>query len=156
VNFHAGFKCQTYDSSDIITDKAFVGFVAKGGLDYFITDDDDIILSLERDVYDSIYQNMSYYTLNFAGLRWAHRFSDKISASVYGSFQYNIYPSQSTENGTTATRYDNDLGFGASLRYDIRKWASVEAKYDFRQRICKFDTFDYIDNQITLNGTVGF
>lgn len=156
LNFKAGFRYQTYDSSDIISNKDYIGPVFRGGFNYAISDRDTLVFSAEKSVYESIYSNMNYYDLNQVGLKYTHNFTDKISGNLFGSYQANLYPSQSTENGVTAKRYDNYFEGGAGIRYDIRKWVSVEAKYEYKQRISRFDIFDYIDNVVYLRGTVGF
>ncbi|OGW83151.1 MAG: hypothetical protein A2987_04345 [Omnitrophica bacterium RIFCSPLOWO2_01_FULL_45_10] len=156
INFKAGLRYQNYEDSNLIVDKDYVGLVMRGGLDYFATEDDTVTLAAERVVVESIYSNMNYYNVNALKLSYTHRFNDKVSATLFGIYQLNLYPAESTENNVTGKRYDNYLWGGASLRYDIRKWLSVEAKYEYRQRISRFDIFDYIDNLATLRGTVGF
>ncbi|MCX5667398.1 MAG: hypothetical protein NTY34_03690 [Candidatus Omnitrophica bacterium] len=60
------------------------------------------------------------------------------------------------ENGVTAKRYDNYCSGGASLRYDIRKWVSVEIRQEYTQKASKFDIFDFVDNVTSIKGTIGF
>ena len=156
VNFYAGFRYQDYDKSDIIDSKDFIGPVLRGGFDYYVTDDDTLGVRLERSIYESTYNNMNYYNVNLLSIDYIHKFSEKLSVTASGLYQINLYPGQSTENGVTAKRYDNFFGGGCGVRYDIRKWLSVEAKYEYKQRLSRFDVFDYIDNLVTLRGTVGF
>jgi len=156
LNFKAGFRYQSYDSSDIISDKDYIGPVFRGGFDYNISERDILAFEAEKSVYESIYANMNYYDLNQVGFKYTHKFNDKVSANVLGSYQINLYPSETIENGITAKRYDNYFEGGAGIRYDIRKWVSVEAKYEYKQRLSRFDVFDYVDNVVTLRGTVGF
>lgn len=156
VNFKVGFRYQDYDNSDIMADKAYIGAVMRGGCDYHPTGDDVIVLDLVKTVYESTYSNMNYYDAALAGLTYRHNFNDKLSASLFGNYQLHLYPSQTTENGVAAKRHDNFMQGGASLRYDVRKWLSAEVRYEYRQRISKFDVFDYIDNVVTIRGTVGF
>lgn len=156
VNFKAGIRFQGYDNSDIIADKAYIGPVFRGGFDYDITDDDTVVLNLQRAIYESIYANMNYYDVNLISVKYEHRFNDKISANAFGSYQINFYPSETTENGVTAKRYDNFFTGGVGLRYDIRKWLSCQAKYEYKQRISRFDVFDYIGHSVTVRGVIGF
>ena len=156
VNFKAGFRYQGYDSSDIIADKAYTGAIIGGGMNYRPTDEDAFALNLLRTVYESTYANMNYYITNFAGLAYTHRFTDKLSGGLFGSYELHQYPSESSENGLTAKRHDNYYVAGLSLRYDMRKWVSFEARYQFKDRISNFDTYDYFDNLATVRGTVGF
>lgn len=156
VNLKAGFRYQNYDESSIIADKAYAGPVIRGGFDYSPSDNDVVIVNLEKTVYESTYSNMNYYDANLAAVKYRHQFTDKVSSTLSGSYQLHLYPSQTTENGQTAKRSDNYLGGSASLRYDIRKWMSLEAKYDYKQRISKFDIFDFIDHSVAIRGTIGF
>ena len=156
VNFRAGLRYQHYDSSDLLAYKAYTGAVMRGGFNYYPTEDDTIALSLERSIYESTYSNMNYYTLNAVGLDYKHKFNDKISFKLFGSYQFHQYPSETTENGVTAKRYDNYCSGGASLRYDIRKWISVEVRQEYTQKASKFDIFDYVDNVTSVKGTIGF
>ncbi|GAG52787.1 unnamed protein product, partial [marine sediment metagenome] len=156
VNLSGGLRHQDYESSDLTGSDDFTSFVARGGVDYYITDDDILNLSLERSIYESTYANMNYYNVNLISARYTHMFNNKISAGLFGSYQLNLYPGKSTEDGKTAKRYDHIFGTGCMVRYDIRKWISVELKYECLQRESRFSTFDYIDNLITIRGTVGF
>jgi len=156
LNFKIGLRYQAYESSDIISDKRYIGPVFRGGFDYSVTDDDLIVFTLKRANYESTYQYINYYDANLVGLDYRHNFNDKIYGTLFGSYQLNLYPGETIENGETAKRYDNYLGGGASLRYDIRKWLSAEARYEYKQRICKFDVFDYVDHVVTIRGTAGF
>ena len=156
VNFRAGFRYQSYDTSDVFSDKPFVGPVLRGGFDYRPTDRDTVLINAERANYESTYSTMNYYTANMIGASYRHDFTDKISSSIFGSYQLHMYPSETTENGVTAKRYDNLYWAGASVRYDIRKWFSVEAKYQYTQKVSRFDAFNYYDNVASIKGTVGF
>lgn len=156
INLKAGFRYQSYDKSDIYADKDYVGAVIRGGFDYTPTDRDIVVISLERSVRESTYANMNYYNLNMAGFTYRHNFNDKLSFNLSGVYQLNLYPSESTENGETAKRNDNYYIAGAGIRYDMRKWISFEARYDFTNKTSTFDIFDYVDNVASIRGTVGF
>jgi len=156
ANLKLGLRYQHYEKADLSADKDFAGFVARGGIRYFLTEDNIFDLKLERAIYESTYANMNYYTLNQIGLDYAHFFNRKISSKLYTYYQFNTYPSQSIESGETGTRYDNFIGSGCSLRYDIREWVSIEGMYDFTVRDSRFNVFNYVEHLITLRATVGF
>ncbi|MFA5142997.1 MAG: outer membrane beta-barrel protein [Candidatus Omnitrophota bacterium] len=156
VNFKAGFKYQEYDKSNIIADKAYIGPVMKGGFNYSPTPDDLVLFEFDREIYESTYSNMNYYTANLFGFTWQHNFTRKLYSNVFASYQLHNYPSESRENGETAKRYDNYYQAGANLKYDIRKWVSVEAKYAYVNRDSRFDIYSYADHQMTVCGTIGF
>jgi len=156
VNLKGGLRIQQYDTSQLIAHKPYVGPVIQGGVEYRPTTKDTIILAVERANYESTYANMNYYTVNMVGLDYKHKFIKKVTGGLFGYYQYHTYPGETTENGVTAKRYDEFFGGGASLRYDVQRWLSLEARYEYRQKISMFDIFDYIDNVITLRGTGGF
>lgn len=155
VNLRGGVRYQDYDRSNLIYDDKYCNFVARGGLDYQMTNDDKISLSLERSTYDSTYVNMNYYEVNAIGLNWTHKFY-KVTAGLLGSYQFNDYPEESTVGGVTAKRKDDLYSCGFSLRYDIQKWFSLEGKYEYKKRDSEFATYDYKENLTTVRGTVGF
>jgi len=111
---------------------------------------------LKRAIYESTFQNLNYYNVNYVGLDYRHYFNKKLLASAFGYYQINLYPSSATVGGVNDKRYDQFFGGGAEIRYDIRKWISVKARYDYKQRKSRFGTFNYIDNLVTLTGTIGF
>ena len=156
VNFKVGFRCQQYDSSVIYADKNYIGPVFRGGFNYYPTDIDTVTVGLEKTVFESTYSNMNYYDVNLFDVKYKHSFTDKVSAGASGSYQLSLYPTKTTQNGLDAKRQDNLFRAGAFARYDIRKWVSVEARYEYKQRTSKFDIFDYVDNLVTFRGTVGF
>ena len=156
INFKAGLKCQQYDTSTVIADKGYVGPVMRGGFDYSPNANDTLVFEFDREIYESLYSNMNYYNANLFGFKWRHNFTPKIYSRVFASYQLHLYPSDSTENGVTAKRQDNYYEAGVGVKYDIRKWVSVEVKYQFLDRTSNFDVFNYVDNQVMVNGTIGF
>ena len=156
ADIKAGLRYQSYENTFITDNKDFLGLVAGGSVTYEPTDDDIFILNIERSVYESTFQDMNYYEVNHIGYDYTHYFSNKLMGALFGYYQLNLYPRSSRVGGLWAKRYDHLFGGGVALRYDIRKWVSVEARYELRARRSKFYTFDYIDNLITLRGTVGF
>ena len=156
IDLLGGFRYQKYKESRLTVDDDFSSFVARGDIDYAITDNDIISLGLERSIYESTYKNMNYYNVNFVSLNYNHRFKKKITGTRFGVYQYNCYPSETTEGGKTGKRYDHLFGGGGWLRYDMRKWISLEARYEYQQRDSRFPIFDFKDHLLSLRGTVGF
>ena len=156
ANIKGGFKYQNYSSSKIYNDKPFAGFVASGGFDYSITNDDTVGFGIEKNTYESIYQNMNYYDACIVNIDYKHRFNKKLLFKTFGSYQVNLYPGQTVEGGLYDKRYDNFYTGGLSLRYDIQKWASLEFKYEYAQKTSRFNVYDYVDNRIVFSGTGGF
>jgi hypothetical protein len=156
VNYRAGLKWQNYDSSDVINDKGYVGAVMRGGFDYSPTDRDTLVFEFDRELYESTYANMNYYVANLFGFNWQHNFTPKVYSNFSASYQLHQYPSESTDNNETRKRQDNYFQFGAGLKYDVRKWMSLEVKYSYVNRASNFDIYDYVDNVVSFSGTIGF
>ena len=102
INFRAGFKYQEYESSSIISDKAYIGPVMRGGFDYAPTPNDALAFELDREIYESTYSTMNYYTAILVGFAWQHNFTKKLYSNISASYQLHLYPSETTENGETA------------------------------------------------------
>lgn len=156
VDLKAGIKHQEYDTSSLLNDENFTGFIARGGVNYGLTDDDLLSLKLERGIYESTYQNMNYYTLSGAGLTYRHDFNDKLSVDLLAALQLNDYPGPSTEGGDTREREDKFYSLGGGIAYHIQKWLSAQATYKYTNRDSNFATYDYEDNVIVLSLTAGF
>lgn len=156
ADFKAGFRYQKYDKSEITDSNDFVGLVASGTMAYKRTKDDIFSLRLERSIYESTFSNMNYYNVNEVGLEYTHFFNNKVSGNIFSYYQLNLYPSDATVDGTRKRRRDHFAGVGALVRYDMNKWLSLNMSYEYRQRKSTFGTFNYKDNLITANGTIGF
>ncbi|HAJ56742.1 MAG TPA: hypothetical protein DCL35_03105 [Candidatus Omnitrophica bacterium] len=157
MDMRLGGRYQDYSSSDLVYDENFFGVVGRGQVDYKLTDDDTFTLTAERSVRESIYQNVNYYVANSAGIAYAHKFNDKLTSNLLFGWQMNTYPTQTTENGLTATRRDHIYRSGFSLRYEPQNWLAFEAGIEHRVRkSIKFPTLDYTDNVASFQATVGF
>jgi hypothetical protein len=156
VNLKVGVKYQQYDFSTLIDNEGYCNFVARGGIDYFATQNDTLSLNLERTNYESDYNNMNYYQASSLGLNYKHNFPHKLTGNLFTSIQQNLYPTETTENGYYATRKDWIYEGGCSLKYDVKKWLALEARYDFERRDSIFSDLSYTDNRITISGTIGF
>jgi hypothetical protein len=155
-DIQAGFRYQSYKDSTLTDSSNFTGAVVSGTLTYKRTEKDEFNLRLERSIYESTFLNMNYYNVNHAGLDYTHFFTKKVSANGFAYYQLNLYPSSATVDGVTAKRYDHLFGGGVGARYDMKKWTSCGVNYEFRQRISKFPTYDYVDHILMIRGTIGF
>lgn len=154
----AGPRFQTYsaDRSTVISNKGYAGTVFNGTATYTPTDSDTVMFVMERTFRPSIFRNAAYYNANWASLIYTRQFDDKISGSLFCQYQLHLYPTQFLINGVTAKRRDDYLTSGASLRYDMKKWLSIELRYEYKQKQSEFNVFNYYDNVFSISGTVGF
>jgi hypothetical protein len=156
TTLQAGYRYQYFNDSPILYDDTASKFICRGGVKYTFSDRDVFDLGMERTVNDSTYKDVTYYTTNFASLGYTHVFTDKLSSRVFGTYQRNMYPTETTEGAKTAKRIDNAYGAGASLHYDIRRWLSAEIGYEFKNASSNFNTFTYNDNIATFKVSAGF
>ena len=155
-NIRGGVKYQDYDTSLIMHDDNYLGFVARGGVDFNMTEDDVISLDLVRSNYESLFGRMNYYDSDFAGLNYAHRFNDKLRGDLFASWEVRQYPKASLIGGRRAERREYIYRTGFRLKYDVREWFSLECGYEYGKRDSKFKTFDYMDHIGSIRATVGF
>jgi hypothetical protein len=156
ATLQAGWRYQYFDESPILYDGTASKFIYRGGVKYKLSDKNIFDLGLQRTTNDSTYADNTYYTTDFINMGYTHVFTEKLSSRLFGSFQRNAYPVETTEGTKTAKRIDDSYGVGASLHYDIRKWLSAEVGYEFKQADCNFDTFGYNNNITTFKITAGF
>jgi hypothetical protein len=155
-SFQPGYRYQYFKESPIMFDGTYSGFICRGALKYSMTDKDVFDASLIRSIEDSTYQNVTYYAANFFGLSYTHVFTPKITSRVFGTYQRNGYPTETTEGAKTATRCDNAFGGGFTIRYNIQRWLSAEFGYEYKKARSNFRTFDYEDNITSFKITAGF
>jgi hypothetical protein len=151
-----GVRFQDYDDATMTDSDDYVGFVMRGGATYEFTEDDILNLLVERNIYESTFNNMNYYNINHIGGSYTHFFTKKTTSRVFSYYQLNLYPDDTTVAGDTDERRDHLYAIGGALRYDMKKWASMEVKYEHKVRRSNFDVFDYVDNLVTMRGTIGF
>jgi len=156
TTLQAGYRYQYFNDSPILYDGTASKFICRGEVRYTFSDSDAFDLGVERTVNDSTYKDATYYTTNFVSLGYTHTFTEKLSSRIFGTYQRNMYPTETTEGAKTAKRIDNAYGLGASLHYDIRRWLSAEIGYEFKDAACNFNTFTYNDNIATFKVSAGF
>ena len=156
VDVRAGYRHQKYDGSTLVTNENFSGAVLRGWIAFQATKDDLINLSGERSVYESLYQNLNYYTGGLGRLTYKHDFSEKWSVSPYFFYRINTYPEATTEGTVTQKRRDYYLGFGVSASYIMRDWIAFQARYAYNGNNSNFNVFDYKDNVFGISTVIGF
>jgi hypothetical protein len=156
TDFRVGVRWQDYGESNIKAEKDFIGLGTRGLITYEITDDDRVELRTERNIYESVFQQMPYYLVDHYGLDYTHYFNDKMSGSAFGYYQRNSYPTWTAVGGHTKKRYDDFIGIGALLRYDIKKWASAMVSYEYKHRESNFEFNDYKASLVKIGGTIGY
>jgi Putative beta-barrel porin 2 len=156
TTLQAGWRYQYFDKSPFLYDGTVSKFICRGGIKYAFSGKDIFDLGVQRTVNDSTYADNTYYTTDFVSLGYTHAFTEKLSSRIFGTYQRNMYPTETTEGTKTAKRVDNSCGAGVNLHYDIRRWLSAEIGYEFKEAVGNFETFSYNDNIATIKVTAGF
>lgn len=155
LDLRAGYRYQNYENSDLVFSDNFSSPVFRGWINFKMSKDDLLTLSVEKTAYESTYRTMNYYDSVFGKIVYKHDFSHKWSLSPYILYQFNSYPEDSTELGETKKRHDNFLITGMSLSYLMQDWIAFKLAYDYRSRSSNFEIFSYKDNLFTFSATVG-
>lgn len=149
----AGYRYVKYDESD---KNDFSNFTMFGNVKYDMSERTMINLFAERTSTESSYETNSFFETNKIGLKLVHLLLEGLWFNWGSFFQYNRYPTETTEDGTTAKRRDTLWGLDAGLKYEIKEWLFVIAGYEFKQRDSKFDIYDYNDHRISARVAVKF
>ena len=152
----AGFRHQSYKSSDFVIDTGYDSFVARGGVDFQVTKDDLVKLGVERSSFESTYSNINHYDATFVELSYTHNFGKKLKITPYVSYQYNWYPEETVEDGVTGRRIDHYYDGGILVQCVMTDWMSLDAEYIHKGRSSSFSKFDFKDNRFIFGVTIGF
>jgi polysaccharide biosynthesis protein VpsM len=134
----------------------FNSVVTMAGIIEEFTPSNTLTLNFLRKPYESQYSANNYYTLTSPSAMYVHKFTNKFSTKLSGSYQLNAYPRETTENAVTKNRKDNFWSVGTGITYDIKKWLSCGLDYEYKRRDSNFDNFDYKDNLVTLSAAAAF
>lgn len=107
---------------------------------------------LSRRVEESSFVDNNYFLLNSGGLSLSHKFNEKLSLLLNGSYQVNKY---STEVELTK-REDKIFQGGTGLRYKVNKTVSTGLSYYFQDRASNLDDFNYTDHRMEAEAVVEF
>ena len=144
------------------TGKATIGYRQR---DFDSTRKDDGGLAWEAEV---IWQPRTYSTFNLSTssefketngtgnaieedavtFGWTHYWQDRLSTNANFRYASNDFA------GDTTGRDDDLINMGVSLNYEMRRWLTVGASYDYDERDSNFNSFDYERNVVQAFFTV--
>ena len=85
----------------------------------------------------------------YAGrLELGHRFTQHLSASVYGSYRYDEYPND------IPVRIDRTVDSGSEIAYQALRWLNVSLAYNYRDVSSDIETEEYTENSVVLMFTI--
>jgi hypothetical protein len=101
---------------------------------------------------ESTFQQNNFFVATYGGVELKHYITPVLLFTARGLIGTNDYPETVTVGTETKERDDTFYEFGASIRYQVRRWLAVELAYQFLRRDSNFSDFDYTNNRVI--GTV--
>jgi len=149
----AGYRYVRYDERD---KSDFSSFTLFGNIKYNATERTEINIYAERTSQESSYSTNSYFEVNNIGIKLDHQLLERLWFNGESFFQYNLYPTETTEGSKTDKREDLLWGLGAGTKYEVKEWWFINADYEFKQRNSNFVAYDYYDHKISAKVSVMF
>ena len=134
----------------------YQGLVANVDLLYNPDLNSSVRLGYVRTVRTSTFQDNGWYRMDDIFLTYKKRFMQKWILTPEAGWQMNDYPEDGTTQGITKRRRDNFWRVSISLRYEIKDWLSTGIAYKFLTRNSDIDPFDFNNNRVSVDVTLGY
>lgn len=144
-----GYQIKDYDNP---AREDFDGLLVEGEIIWKYRDPSQLRLYGGRANIESTFQGNNFYVANYGGAELRHYVTSLLILTLRGLVGTNEYPEVVTIGDETGERDDTFYEFGASLRYQIRRWLALELAYQYLRRDSNFRDFDYTNNRVI--GTV--
>lgn len=151
--FRVGYLIRTPDSSSQV---GFSGLFLAGDTTYRPTERTTITLATQRTPQESTFGTNAFYVTTNGTLSLTQQLLSKLSATARLGGGVNDYSTKQTADGKTDWRVDTFLLAGAQLDYDIQPWLRVGLEYLRISRDSNFPSFRFVDDRVTVRGTVQF
>lgn len=152
-SFRVGYLIRTPDSS---SQTGFSGLFLAGDTTYRPTERTTITLVTQRTTQESTFGTGAFYVTSNAFLSATQQFLPKLSVTARLGGGINDYSTKQSADGKTDFRSDNFLLAGAQVDYDIQPWLRVGLEYQRTSRDSNFPSFRFVDDRVTVRGTVQF
>ena len=134
----------------------FQGLVANADFLFNPDIDSSLRFGYTRTVRTSTFQDNGWYRMDDIFLTYRKRFLEKWVLTPQFGWQMNGYPENGTTSGITKRRNDNFWRAAVSFRYEIKDWLSTGVVYKFLGRDSNIDPFDFSNNRVSLDVTLGY
>lgn len=151
--FRVGYLIRTPDSS---SQTGFSGLFLSGDTTYKPTERTTITLSTQRTTQESTFGTGAFYVTSNATLSATQQLLPKLSVTARLGGGLNDYSTKQSADGKTDWRADSFLLAGAQVEYDIQPWLRVGLEYLRTSRDSNFPSFRFVDDRVTVRGTVQF
>ena len=154
VNLETGFKKHNYEDSTI---NSFNDWVLLSIIEYQITAKSRVSLLLKRDKEESVYRNVGWFQADTVGVVLKQRVTNRITAHVGTTVQWNRYPRETTESqNITDKRRDFIMESHANFKWRLHRYLTLGLGYRFLQRQSNFDNnFEYLDHIVDASVSLG-
>jgi hypothetical protein len=151
--FQVGYLIRTPDSS---SQTGFSGLFLAGDTTYRPTERTTITLSTQRTTQESTFGTGAFYVTTNATLSATQQLLPKLSVTARLGGGLNDYSTKQSADGKTDWRADSFLLAGAQIEYDIQPWLRVGLEYLRTSRDSNFPSFRFVDDRVTVRGTLQF
>ncbi|HTL70388.1 MAG TPA: outer membrane beta-barrel protein [Candidatus Eisenbacteria bacterium] len=129
----------------------FSGFIARGALQYDLSDKSYLMVRGGRTPYESTFDNQSFYTRNRMEFIWKQQLRERFFFQTREILDYNEYSRISTVNGDSTTRRDYVWQTGLGVEYFLpNEYISFFAEYKFNARDSNTFNLDYDAQTVSL------
>lgn len=136
-----GAQFRIYDES---TRPDFNGFIARGALQYDISDKSSLILKVDRSPQESTFDGQSYYVRDRGELQWRQQVRERLFFTTRGIVNHNAYSRITVRGGDEETRRDWVHEETVGLEYLMpNELVTFFAEYKFRARESNTQPLDY-------------
>jgi hypothetical protein len=151
--FRVGYLIRTPDSS---SQTGFSGLFLAGDTTYRPTERTTITLATQRTTQESTFGTGAFYVTSNAFLSATQQLLPKLSVTARLGGGINDYSTKQSADGKTDFRLDSFLLAGAQVDYDIQPWLRVGLEYQRTSRDSNFPSFRFVDDRVSVRGTVQF
>ena len=130
------------------------GWLWSLGANWQATDRTNVSLTGSRNLTGNPVGNNEVINFTTVALTVGHRFSDRLSASVGTSYQFDAY--EATETGIQDGRQDNWWTLNASLSWQIMPRTALNAFYEYRNNASNTTGADFDANRYGLSMSYSF
>jgi len=148
-----GYLIRTPDSSSQV---GFSGLFLAGDTTYRPTERTTITLATQRTPQESTFGTGAFYVTTNAILSLSQQLLPKLTAIARLGGGVNDYSTKQAADGKTDWRVDTFLLAGAQIEYDIQPWLRAGLEYQRTSRDSNFPSFRFLDDRVTVRGTVQF
>ena len=123
-------------------------------LDHKFTEATSVVLVGQRQINETNYPGIAYFTTTGAYAEFSHRFMSKMAFLLRGSYGRDVYSNPVPPE--TSTREDKTNMMGTGLKYFMHEWLEFGVDYNKKNRDSNIDVNDYRETLYVLSVSMLF